>query len=542
MSKEKSTTEAAKMGDSYFDIVWQQYKKNTPAYWSLWLLAPLLLLVIFVPLIASNQPLVFHDATAAALSDNFAAVIGAKKSSGENGNKVGIGVADGEEVSVQIRRIRGGEKFSVSNATLDFNGRRYRLQAPESESNRSLRVDLTVTDEALYEHVMAQRGVGVVLSVDIQDADNVEKAEKEFGLTLYPWFRHIFNPGQAVDFLFNMALVGFIPWLIISLFTNCIMKRRGAPGRWRIVLVAGQLVLITTLLCMLFGLDLFGVSPLDKYRAKSFITEDFVAGPHKSGFYVLIPFGPTETDPTSRFEPPFYRKPVSECKDVNDDYIHLLGTDDSGRDVLTRLLYGTRVSISVGFVAVVIYMSIGIFFGAIAGYLGGATDIVISRLIEVVLLFPAFFLILTIVGLQGPSIWIIMFVIGITGWPNIARLIRGEVLKQRAIDYVVAARALGVPRQRIIFVHVLPNSLAPALVAAPFGIASAIITEAGLSLLGFGVRPPASSWGSILQLGNENYQYYWLIVFPSLAMFFAVTVFNLVGSGLRDAMDPRLRA
>jgi peptide/nickel transport system permease protein len=134
-----------------------------------------------------------------------------------------------------------------------------------------------------------------------------------------------------------------------------------------------------------------------------------------------------------------------------------------------------------------------------------------------------------------------MFVIGITGWPGIARLIRGEVLKQRALEYTSAARALGVSRTRIIFRHILPNSLAPALVAIPFGIAGAIVTEAGLSLLGFGVRPPTATWGSVLQGGYGNYAYSWMIIYPSLVMFLTLTAFNLVGSGMRDAMDPRLR-
>ncbi len=157
------------------------------------------------------------------------------------------------------------------------------------------------------------------------------------------------------------------------------------------------------------------------------------------------------------------------------------------------------------------------------------------------MLFPSFFLILTLVAMIGPSIYIIMVVIGLTGWPSIARLIRGEVLKQRVIDYVAAARALGASHRRIIFRHILPNALCPALVAVPFGMADAIVTEAGLSLLGFGVRPPAPSWGNLLNSPTSNYTYWWLVVAPSLAIFLTMTLFNLVGSGLRDAMDPRLR-
>lgn len=221
--------------------------------------------------------------------------------------------------------------------------------------------------------------------------------------------------------------------------------------------------------------------------------------------------------------------------------MHWLGTDNTGRDVLTLLLYGTRISMTVGFVSVGIYVTVGIILGALAGYFGGKIDMLISRMIEIVLLFPSFFLILTLVALIGPNIYIIMVVIGITGWPTIARLIRGEVLKQRAIDYAIAAEALGSSHLRIVFRHILPNSLSPALVAAPFGIAGAIITEAGLSLLGFGVRPPTPTWGTLLRLGNGNYHYWWLIVVPSVAIFFTVTVFNLVGNGLRDAMDPKLR-
>jgi peptide/nickel transport system permease protein len=196
---------------------------------------------------------------------------------------------------------------------------------------------------------------------------------------------------------------------------------------------------------------------------------------------------------------------------------------------------------TVGFVAVGIYLAIGVVLGALAGYFGGKVDILISRVIEVVMLFPALFLILTLVALLGRSIYIIMIVIGITGWPSIARLVRGDVLKQRTIEYTLAARALGSPSLRIVFRHILPNALSSVLVAAPFGIASAIITEANLSMLGYGVEPPTPSWGTLLHQGNTNYHYWWLIVVPSIGIFLTVTLFNLVGSGLRNAMDPKLR-
>ena len=243
----------------------------------------------------------------------------------------------------------------------------------------------------------------------------------------------------------------------------------------------------------------------------------------------------------SSFQAPGYTKDEKSRSSVNQGHTHLLGTDNGGRDVLMRMIYGSRISLTVGFVAVSIYVTIGVLVGAVAGYFGGWLDVLICRVIEIVLVFPAFFLILTLVALLSPSIYIIMVVIGLTGWPTVARLVRGEVLKQRTIDYAAAARALGASHLRILFRHILPNALSPVLVTIPFGIASAITTEANLSLLGFGVPPPAPSWGTLLQLAHGNNNYWWLIVVPSVAIFVCVTVFNLVGSGLRDAMDPKLR-
>lgn len=357
--------------------------------------------------------------------------------------------------------------------------------------------------------------------------------------TLFPWLRSLLNPAELSDFVFNMALLGFFPWLALALGCNWVWKRRGVPGRRRIGRLLVVYLGIIVALVAIFSVP--AVRPSDKYRVRTFVEEEFQFPSTKHGIYVPVPFGPTEQDLDARFQPPGYRKPMAQWQESNDDALHLLGTDDSGRDVLARMLYGTRISMTVGFVAVSIYVTIGVLLGALAGYFGGKLDMLISRVIEIVLLFPSFFLILTLVALIGPSIYIIMVVIGLTGWPTIARLIRGEVLKQRSIDYTAAARALGASHLRIVFRHILPNAVSPIMVAAPFGIAGAIITEAGLSLLGFGVRPPTPSWGMLLRLGNGNYEYWWLIVVPSIAIFFAVTVFNLVGSGLRDAMDPRLR-
>lgn len=245
-------------------------------------------------------------------------------------------------------------------------------------------------------------------------------------------------------------------------------------------------------------------------------------------FYPPIPYGPLRQSLSERLQAPNAQ--------------HWLGTDDRGRDVLSRMIWGARISMAVGFVAVGIAVFIGIILGALAGYYRGAVDAIILRLIEIVICVPAFFLIITVMALLEPSIFNIMIVIGLTGWTGIARLVRGEFLKQRSMDYAVAARATGLRDSRIIFRHILPNALSPVFVSATFGVAGAILTESALSFLGFGVPPPTASWGEILKQSQSYVTFaWWLVLFPGFAVFVTVVGFNLVGDGLRDAMDPRLR-
>ncbi len=220
---------------------------------------------------------------------------------------------------------------------------------------------------------------------------------------------------------------------------------------------------------------------------------------------------------------------------------HYLGTDQIGRDVLSGLVHGSRISLSVGFVAAGIAVLIGVVMGALAGYYGGNVDITIMRFVEIMRLFPSFFLIITIVALYGSSIWFIMIAIGITTWTGNAQLTRGEVLKVRNMDYISAATSLGLRNRRIIFRHVLPNALAPVLVSGAFEIAGAILTEAGLSFLGFGVAATTVTWGSVLSEARGATSSWWLAVFPGFMIFISIVAYNLVGEGLRDALDPRLR-
>ncbi len=248
-----------------------------------------------------------------------------------------------------------------------------------------------------------------------------------------------------------------------------------------------------------------------------------------AGTFVLmppIPYTSSEYDLDAIVMPPSAR--------------HILGTDEQGRDLAARMIHGTRVSILVGFIAVFIYVTLGIVIGALAGYYGGVVDTLISRFIEIIICFPTFFLILTILALVGPSLINVMIVIGITGWTGIARIVRGEFLKVREMEFVQASRALGARDRSIIFRHMLPNSLAPVLVSATFGIASTILIESSLSFLGFGVQPPTPSWGDILSQSRDFMDFaWWLTLVPGFAIFITITAYNLVGEGFQDAIDPR---
>lgn len=242
---------------------------------------------------------------------------------------------------------------------------------------------------------------------------------------------------------------------------------------------------------------------------------------------LISPYDPNEIDRRYILEPPGTK--------------HVLGTDDLGRDILSRMIYGSRISLAVGFVAVGIATVIGMSLGALSGYYSGWTDRIIMRFIDIMLSIPTFFLILAVIAFIGPSIWNIMIVIGLTSWMGVARLVRAEFLSLKEREFVLAAKALGAGDIRIIFSHIMINSMAPVFISAVLGVASAILVESALSFLGIGIQPPTPSWGNILTLGKDNIEIaWWLSVFPGLAILITVLSYNLVGEGLRDALDPRL--
>ena len=241
----------------------------------------------------------------------------------------------------------------------------------------------------------------------------------------------------------------------------------------------------------------------------------------------LSPYDPTSIDVHNVLSPPGKK--------------HLLGTDELGRDLLSRIIWGSRVSLKVGFVAVGIAILIGIIIGALAGFYGGWTDAILMRFVDIMLAFPTFFLILAVISILEQNIFTIMVVIGLTSWMDVARLVRAEFLSLKEKDFVGAARAVGASDKRLIFTHILPNALSPVFVAATFGVAGAILIESGLSFLGLGVQPPDPSWGNILTAGKDNIEVaWWLSFFPGFAILITVLSYNLVGEGLRDALDPRL--
>ena len=342
------------------------------------------------------------------------------------------------------------------------------------------------------------------------------------GNTTFPLIREFFAPMDSkeklIDYLFNYLALA-IPFYLCSNYLFKVNKK------------------ITILLFILLAIPFFITQSRNQPQNYHKMEQEDKG----KGYFAPITYGPYQQIFLPK-QPPNWIETDKEQRSHRKGY-NLLGTDEVGRDVLVRIIYGARVSLSVGFFSVGIATVIGIIIGSLAGYFGGWIDILISRMIELIICFPTFFLTLTIIAfLEKRSILNIMLVIGLVGWTGTARLIRGEILREKSLDYVTGARALGVKSSRIIFFHILPNAIGPVLVGISFGIAGAILSESGLSFLGLGVATPTATWGELLNEGRDSpLTNWWLTMFPGLAIFIAMTTYNLIGEGFRDALDPRLR-
>jgi peptide/nickel transport system permease protein len=337
------------------------------------------------------------------------------------------------------------------------------------------------------------------------------------GQLRFPLFRDL----QANDYcVFLATVIGIIQLFLIKRNRRDIDPSIRGGVLLRQISINASIILAGVILIYVFMPD-----RLDAVDYKAMIESKKAS----NALFAPVPYGYARTALEEREQPPSVK--------------HWLGTDDVGSDVLCRLIHGSRISLSVGFVAVGISTVLGIFFGAILGYFGGRVDFIGMRIVEIMMAIPTFFLIITIVAFFPRSLFNIMLIIGITSWTGDARFIRAEFLKLRKQDFVQAAQSLGLPLRSILFRHMLPNGIAPVLVNATFGIAEAIFIEAALSFLGFGVAPPMPSWGQMLSLGvsTTGRFLWWLTIFPGIAIFFTVLVYNLVGESLRDAIDPRLR-
>lgn len=241
---------------------------------------------------------------------------------------------------------------------------------------------------------------------------------------------------------------------------------------------------------------------------------------------VISPYTPSQQNVFERLQPPSLH--------------HLFGTDDLGRDVFTRMIFGARISLAVGFISVFIILVIGTLLGIISGYYGGKIDYMIMRFTDIVLCFPTFFLIILVIAFIEPNIYNVMIVIGVTSWPGLARLVRAEVLSLKEREFILVSKMMAISNIKIFFVHILPNIISPLMVYSSLAIGGAILTESALSFLGLGVQPPMPSWGQILTSGKDYiYMAWWLSLFPGIAILVTVLAFNLVGEAIRDIFDPK---
>jgi ABC-type dipeptide/oligopeptide/nickel transport system permease subunit len=484
---------------SHWQVIWRQFKFNRLAVLGLIVICLFFMLSIYAPILANNKPFVFRSADGQL---HFPLLRELCAPSGEISE-------NSLEISFNFIMLL---TTVLALAVLPLKMFLKRLSLSER----------TIWKKALPYGLLAAVGGGAIMAALMTAV-----------LFIYSWQVGKGPAGSPVPFLLLHGKL--IAGIFASLAAFCCgtaavwFMGRGqqevSPRRGRFIALAASTGLLVGLLILPFAMTKGRLDKRDYYGEAVASSQDQSCW----GVFPPVHWGPFQQVVGGELKAP--------------DAAHLLGTDNIGRDVLARVLHGGRVSLAVGFVAVGIYLFIGIVVGLMAGYFGGWVDLLVSRLVEIMMGFPTFMLILTIlVVFDARSVVYVMLVLGITGWTGVARLTRGEVLKQRGSDYVTAARAMGLGAPAIMFKHILPNAIAPVFVSATFGVAGAILTESTLSFLGFGVAPPTASWGELLNQAQGNpIEWWWLTLFPGLIIFLAITSYNLVGEGLRDALDPRLR-
>jgi peptide/nickel transport system permease protein len=353
----------------------------------------------------------------------------------------------------------------------------------------------------------------------------------------FPILSQLFNRRaypERHDLLFNL-LMFLAPAIVVGWW---LLRRRLSPLRRLMLSLA--VVIGTWIACQLPLLPTGGAwhaawsdRPNETRTIRAWVAARNDAQPPRAVF-ALVPH---------RYDAPYAGAILKKPGTVNPatGRAFLLGSDATGYDVLARMIFGTRISLTIGLVATAITIAIGCVIGAVSGYYGGWIDLLLQRIVEIMMCFPTFILVLVVVSMLGRNIFIIMVVFGVTGWAGTARLVRGEFLSNSVREYVLAAESLGIPRWRIMFRHILPNSLSPLLITATFMVAGYIFLESTLAFVGLG-DPNAPSWGEILEQGRENYQFAWLIYIPGLAIFALLSALNLLGNGLREAFDPKSTA
>lgn len=482
---------------SFSQIAFEQLKKNKLAAFGAVIIWVLITVAVFAPLLANEKPLAIKKIFKNKYENAFYVIIDTLETLRDNAN----------EINADVKKLNDSFRIIQSNSNV-------------------IKEMLNTDDKNNFIKLMNDVETSLKNN-QIENLNNIiVELENKFSMDSIKLTPKIYFP--AIKNLKHIEITVILSYLI---FFGTMIFVKNRFGNWFKVLC------LSFLISFICGITWHLINPpfFDITNYKKIAHQEDT----KWVIFTIIPYGENENITSELKQKPGWL--LDDFGNKNFREIHFLGTDTTGRDVLTRMIYGARIAVSIGILSVCIYVTIGIIIGAIIGYFGGLADILVSRIIEIIICFPIFFLILTIIAYLKPSIYNIIAVLGLVWWTGIARLERGEFLRLVNEDFVLAVKALGGSHLRIIFKHILPNALGPILVSASFGIAGAILVESSLSFLGFGVPQPTASWGDILKDGQNDIQgTWWLTIFPGFAIFITVTAFNLLGDGIRDAIDPKL--